>query len=184
LAVAYEFAREALDPHETDEDHIPVIAPESAGRHGAIPLISHRPSLKAELDHIIECLRQYHDEGICWREMAIIYRARFMGEEAVNKLRTAGIPVEWLQEHGRSRRFDPSADSVKIMTLHSSKGLEFPVVAIPGVGSLPLKNSEPADEARLLYVGMTRAMEHLVMTYNSESPFAQKLVAACQRIAA
>jgi hypothetical protein len=184
LAVAYEFAREALDPHEAEEDGIPVIAPESAGRHGAVPLITHRPNLGVEVDYIIECFRQYHDEGIAWREMAIIYRVKFMGEEVMNRLRRAGIPVEWLQGSWESRHFDSSADSVKVMTMHSSKGLEFPVVAIPGVGYLPWKDFDPAEEARLLYVGMTRAMEHLVMTYHAESSFAQKLVTAIERVAA
>jgi len=184
LAVAYEFAKEVFDPHEADEDSIPVVAPESAGRHGVIPLISHHLNLKTELDHIIECFHQYHDEGIAWREMAVIYRVNFMGEEAADRFQRADIPVEWLQKSNQSRHFDSSSDSVKVMTLHSSKGLEFPVVAIPGIGFMPWKDLDPAAEARLLYVGMTRAMEHLVMTYHSESIFAQKLVAAHKRVAA
>lgn len=184
LAVAYEFAKETLDPHEADEDGIPVVAPESAGRHGVVPLIISRPNLKAEIDHIIESFRQYHDEGIAWREMAVIYRIKFMGEEVVNRFSKVGIPVEWLQESREGRHFDASADSVKVMTLHSSKGLEFPVVAIPGLGYLPWKDLDPAEEARLLYVGMTRAMDHLVMTYHADSAFAKKLVEARERVAA
>ncbi len=184
LSVAYEFAKEVLNPHDADEDDIPVVAPESAGRHGIIPLITRRANLNAELDYIVDCFRQYHDEGIRWRDMAVIYRVRFMGEETVEKFRRAGIPVEWLQESNRSRHFNVSSESVKVMTLHSSKGLEFPVVAIPGIGFLPWKDLDPAEEARLLYVGMTRAMDHLVMTYHSESVFAQKLVDAHKRVAA
>lgn len=184
LAVAYEFAKETLNPHDADEDGIPVIAPESAGRHGAIPLISHRLNLTSEIDYIIECLNQYHNDGISWREMTVIYRERFIGKEVVKKFHRAGIPFEWLQESKMSRHFNPSDDSVKVMTMHSSKGLEFPVVAIPGIGYMPQKDSDPAEEARLLYVGMTRAMEHLVMTYHAESAFTQKLVAARERVAA
>ncbi len=184
LALAYEFAKETLNPHDADENGIPVIAPESAGRHGMVPLISHHPNLRAEVDHIIECFRQYHDEGITWREMAIIYRARFMGEEVLNRLLSAEIPAEWLQKSREGRHFDSSADSVKVMTMHSSKGLEFPVVAIPGIGYLPWKDLDHAEEARLLYVGMTRAMEHLVMTFHAESSFAVKLMTARERVAA
>jgi superfamily I DNA and RNA helicase len=184
LAVAYEFAKEALNPHDADEDGIPVIAPESAGRHGMVPVITHRANLKAELDYIGECFRQYHEDGISWKDMAVIYRIRFMGKEAMNRFQRAGIPVEWLQESNQSRHFNASSDSVKVMTLHSSKGLEFPVVAIPGIGFMPCKDFNTAEEARLLYVGMTRAMEYLVMTYHSESTFAQKLLAAYKRVAA
>lgn len=150
--------------------------------HIALPQQS--PDLRAEVDHIIECFRQYHDEGITWREMAIIYRARFMGEEVLNRLLSAEIPAEWLQKSREGRHFDSSADSVKVMTMHSSKGLEFSVVAIPGIGYLPWKDLDHAEEARLLYVGMTRAMEHLVMTFHAESSFAVKLMTARERVAA
>ncbi len=126
---------------------------------------------------------QYHDGGIAWRDMAIIYRADFIGEDVVDRFNRARIPTEWLQKNSKSRHLDSSADSVKVMTLHSSKGLEFQVVAIPAIGYQPM-NSDSTEEARLLYVGMTRAMEHLVMTYHVESAFTRKLVAARERVAA
>jgi DNA helicase-2/ATP-dependent DNA helicase PcrA len=63
-------------------------------------------------------------------------------------------------------------NSVTMMTLHSSKGLEFPVIFIAGMemGLFPLQrnfadNSELEEERRLLYVGMTRAEENLYLTY-------------------
>ena len=34
----------------------------------------------------------------------------------------------------RSGDFDPLADTIKVMTMHASKGLEFPVVAVAGIG--------------------------------------------------
>jgi len=184
LALAYEFAKETIGAHDADEDAIPVVAPESAGRHGIVPILNLLQNLHAEIDYIIKCFRQYHDSGILWREMAVMYRMRFIGEEAVKAFGDAGIPVTWLQENKQTRHFDASLDNVKIMTLHSSKGLEFPVVAIPGIGYLPYKNNDSADEARLLYVGMTRAMDHLVMTYHTQSDFARKLLAARSRLAA
>lgn len=68
-------------------------------------------------------------------------------------------------------------DSVKLMTIHSAKGLEFPVVFIVGLedGYFPHELSkgnemEVEEERRLLYVGMTRAMEKLVIT-NSASRY-------------
>jgi DNA helicase-2/ATP-dependent DNA helicase PcrA len=67
---------------------------------------------------------------------------------------------------------DGSAQSVKMMTLHSSKGLEFPVVFIGGMEEglfpsiKPWEEGEPEDleeERRLCYVGMTRARERLFL---------------------
>ncbi|TDX23345.1 ATP-dependent DNA helicase UvrD [Modicisalibacter xianhensis] len=67
---------------------------------------------------------------------------------------------------------DEFEDGVQLMTLHSAKGLEFPVVFIAGVeeGLFPHKMSmeEPGrleEERRLCYVGVTRAMHKLYLTY-------------------
>ena len=66
---------------------------------------------------------------------------------------------------------DESEDAVVMMTLHSSKGLEFPVVFMPGMenglfpGSASMDDpSKMEEERRLCYVGITRAMRKLYLT--------------------
>jgi DNA helicase-2/ATP-dependent DNA helicase PcrA len=66
-------------------------------------------------------------------------------------------------------------DTVRLMTLHSAKGLEFPVVFLVGLelGLLPHSRSmhapaEMMEERRLFYVGMTRACKHLVLSMSAE----------------
>ena len=59
--------------------------------------------------------------------------------------------------------FQPAADHIHVMTMHVSKGLEFPVVALPGVGHMPAPGEPEKDEARLLYVAATRATQRLVL---------------------
>ncbi len=67
-----------------------------------------------------------------------------------------------------------TSDAVTLMTIHGSKGLEFPVVLLCGVrdGLVPLelkgKDTDVEEERRLLYVAMTRAKEELVMTVSGE----------------
>jgi DNA helicase-2/ATP-dependent DNA helicase PcrA len=72
---------------------------------------------------------------------------------------------------GRSSESSKDAAGVTLLTLHSSKGLEFPEVYLVGFEQdlLPHKNSLEtpgaiAEERRLCYVGMTRAMERLTLT--------------------
>ncbi|MBC5805599.1 MAG: ATP-dependent DNA helicase PcrA [Candidatus Eremiobacter antarcticus] len=67
---------------------------------------------------------------------------------------------------------DESASAVTLMTLHMAKGLEFPVVVLCGLeeGTFPhnralLDPSEVEEERRLCYVGMTRAMDDLYLTF-------------------
>ena len=69
-------------------------------------------------------------------------------------------------------RQEKDEDAIQLMTLHSAKGLEFPVVYIAGCEEelLPHRNSMDSEdgereERRLLYVGMTRAKETLLLSY-------------------
>jgi len=66
---------------------------------------------------------------------------------------------------------DPRTESVKLLTIHAAKGMEFPVVFVSGIeeGLLPVSEAQGSDEVlheerRLLYVAMTRARELLVLT--------------------
>ena len=69
---------------------------------------------------------------------------------------------------------DPRADAISLLTLHAAKGLEFEVVFLAGCerGLLPLwlpgrgpgEGPDPAEERRLLFVGMTRARAHLLLS--------------------
>lgn len=75
-----------------------------------------------------------------------------------------------------------TAEAVTLMTLHGSKGLEFPAVILYGAeqGKIPLENeyyeTDFEEERRLLYVGMTRAKEELILTSaGEESPFLKSL---------
>ena len=68
--------------------------------------------------------------------------------------------------------WNSNSNAVTLMTLHAAKGLEFPVVCITGLemGLIPLQRTsadlnELEEERRLFYVGMTRAMENLYLTY-------------------
>ncbi|MEO6070262.1 MAG: UvrD-helicase domain-containing protein [Chitinophagaceae bacterium] len=76
---------------------------------------------------------------------------------------------------------DPNADTVKLMTIHAAKGLEFPVVFVGGLEETLFPNAmslntreELEEERRLFYVAITRAKGRLYLTYaNTRYKFGQ-----------
>ena len=88
------------------------------------------------------------------------------GEEA-----TLDEFLERVSTQSDTDKYDEADGKVTLMTLHSAKGLEFPVVFMPGMedGLFPSFRSMDTEEGieeerRLCYVGMTRAREKLILT--------------------
>ena len=132
------------------------------------------PSLREEAIKIADLLSAAHQEGHAWGDMAILCRHYSVMFDCAGVLRARGLPH---QVRERSGDFAPLADSIKIMTMHVSKGLEFPVVAIPGLGQMPDPDEDVAGEARLFYVAATRATHKLLVTVSGDGEFGKALSA-------
>ncbi|WP_416221490.1 3'-5' exonuclease [Rhodoferax sp.] len=65
-----------------------------------------------------------------------------------------------------------------MMTMKVSKGLEFPVVALPGAGHMPAagEGEDEEDAAQVFYVAATRSTQRLVMGVGGNGWFVRKLV--------
>jgi len=92
-------------------------------------------------------------------------------EGAVREGRLSGF-LEGVALQSDADAYDDRSSSVTLMTVHLAKGLEFPSVFLTGLeeGLFPIgagnsSADELEEERRLCYVGMTRAREHLVLTY-------------------
>ncbi len=78
---------------------------------------------------------------------------------------------EYTEKLKQEQRRQPDTDSISVLTLHGSKGLEYDVVIIPDVneGLIPYKkavlDAELEEERRMLYVGMTRTRQALFLSY-------------------
>ena len=174
LQTASLVAADLLTAEDKDEDGIPMLKPVSCGRDGEAPLIIRLPSLRAEAARVAELLGAAHQEGHAWGDMAIICRHYSEMDECAGVLRQRGLPHQVRKGAGS---FDPAADTIKVLTMHASKGLEFPVVALVGAGNMPAKGEDEREEAKLFYVGATRATHRLVIGLSGGGRFADRFAA-------
>ena len=135
------------------------------------------------MEYIAEQARRFHDAGMAWKDMAVLFRLNRQGERIASHLARASIPVSLFGKDPAHRKFRPREDTIKLMTFHSSKGLEFPVVFIPFLESLPHMREDVAGEAKLLYVAMTRAMERLMLSHHGHSVFVAEVREALSQTA-
>lgn len=173
LSVARAFASELLTTRNMlEEDGVPVIAPESAGRRGPYPELLHFDTSWQEYNFIIKRIEKEKEQGLCLSDIAIICRTKQQGKNIMKALDQSNISYScWMNS-------DPlfgDKDTLKIVSIHSSKGLEFDFVFIPDLGKMPIQKDAKMEEARLLYVAMTRSINRLVMTHTCSSIFTQRI---------
>jgi DNA helicase-2/ATP-dependent DNA helicase PcrA len=101
-------------------------------------------------------------------EMAVLVRTKAQRKEILEALGRSAIPCRAV---GEDEPHDPRSEKVAVMTMHAAKGREFEVVFVAGVepGLLPLeiqgRETDSAEERRLLYVALTRAKRLLVISH-------------------
>ncbi|OZA56095.1 MAG: DNA helicase II, partial [Acidovorax sp. 17-64-282] len=184
LQTANAIAGDLLTAEDRDDDGIPLVKPVSCGRDGPEPIVINLPTLPEQAAKIAELLQGAHADGFAWGDMAVLCRDAKARDLCASTLAKRGVPEQNRLGPGD---YDPLANSVKIMTMKVSKGLEFPVVAIPGVerlehmgaeatepgeGAQALSEAEAQarrDAARVLYVAATRATQRLVLGTDQRS---------------
>lgn len=171
LQTASLIAADLLKPDDKDDDGIPVLAPISCGRDGHAPVVIRLPSLRDEARKIAELLSAAHQEGCAWGDMAVICRHHVVMDECAAVLRLRRLPHQVRKGAGS---FDPTADTIKVLTMHASKGLEFALVALPGIGRMPDAGHSETDEARLFYVAATRATRTLYITLSGKGGYMER----------
>ena len=175
LSVARAFASELLDAQAGEDDGVPLIAPESAGRRGAVPELIRADSAGAELATLVSQIRDELAHGRHLDDIAVIYRFNWQGEKLRAALEQADFACRLADDKGGKGSLFLVKDSVKLISMHSSKGLEFPLVIIPHLGQMPKAGEDEVYEARLLYVAMTRATERLVLIHHEDSVFSKRI---------
>lgn len=185
LALAAHCAHGLLqgDGRVRGDDEPALVQPASAGRRGPWPVLQQARHAREEAEWVLERVQQSRREGLAWHDMALLARTRAGLAPFERALAAAGVPLQSMAAQA-FRRFDWAADTVRLLTLHSAKGLEFPWVAVVGLQALPLRDESPEDAMRLLYVGMTRATRQLVLSASGRSPMTERVQRALHEVQA
>ena len=149
------------------------VKPSLIDRQGSYPVLRGFSNILQEAIYIKNLIKNSLIKNYELRDIAIIARTKTVLEQINNEL-SKEIKCNYYSD---GINFD--TQDVKLLTMHSIKGLEFKVVIIAGVseGVIPNKyalnenrdvNYTETMERKLLYVGMTRATERLYMSYHRE----------------
>lgn len=161
LQCAHRLAGGMLEAEDAgDDDAIPLLQPLSCGRQGPEPIVVESLGLSARASRIASLLADQHSQGYAWGEMAVICRHYEEMDAVADALARLGLPHRVRKKSGQ---FSPAQDAIQVISMHASKGLEWPVVAV--VGSL-VEHQNPEDterEARLIYVAATRGTQRLIV---------------------
>lgn len=115
------------------------------------------------------------ERSISAGNVAVLYTRRFQMGSVCNALKAEGIAFQ-VAIPREADQLDMTEDSVKVMTVHSAKGLEFEAVFLCGLEYLPgLDAPGGPQQARTGYVGATRAKDQLVITYSKDNPYLQRI---------
>jgi hypothetical protein len=157
--------RDLLAARDSDDDGIPLVTPVGGGGSGPRPRVIKCASLAEEADFIAARFREANHNGTPWNQMAVIYRSYpTVGKEVLAALRRHKLPVTYHAE----ATFAADENTIKVLNMHVCKGLEFAMVAIPGAGQLKLAEGDGDEDARLLYVAMTRAKRELIICQSGD----------------
>ena len=156
------------------------IDPEACGISGPAPVVRVKQSFNDEVAFAAKCIKKWRKDGIALNDIGVFYAEKWQGSKLDRQLNDQGIPCHWAWNGQHKAQYDARRNKVLLTTIHSAKGLEFSRVILVGVGSLGMDPGRIETNAKLLYVGMTRAREGLVVTASKTTRFVEALrEAAC-----
>lgn len=182
LALAMQCAQGIVSEKAESDEEMQTVQPSSAGRRGPMPVLVTTTSGRLEATLIAERIAAAVADGISPGDIAVLCRIKKHMD-----LIAQAIAQQHIRCHSMNSPdftgFDWASPSVKLITLHSAKGLEFPLVFIAGLDCMPWMGEPLEEELRLLYVGMTRATEKLVLTAAGGSAIVNRVKTSLEAVA-
>lgn len=161
-------------------DSTDIIHPKATSREGKLPLLMGFSTVDQEASWVAGEILRLIATGENPGDIAILYRVKQYNnirylDILTGKLASLGISMSWVSRTRESKAsYVPDPERVNILTLDSSKGLDFKTVFIINCQNSPLSIEEDKDrEASLMYIGMTRAIEMLYLTWSGVSEYTE-----------
>lgn len=157
--------------------------------NGPAPLLKRFKTQEAIEDYLISDIAECIDTGEFKRsEIAVLYDDKVYGPRGfaydnralpmrvLNKLERAGIPAVWVSQDVRAKEmFDITTDRVFLISIHSSKGLDFDLVYLIGMDHIRFAEATKDTLISLVYVAMTRAKYRLVVPHVEETDLLRRM---------
>jgi hypothetical protein len=175
LALAMHCAQGLLAEKIDPDTDMQTVKPLTAGRRGELPVLIEAANGKQEAALIAERVAGACADGISAGDIAVLCRKKHMDGIAL-ALKERDIPCQSMNQPGfRAFEWNRTTPDVKLVTIQSAKGLEFQLIFIAGLDTMPSFNESLEDALQLLYVGMTRATEKLVLSCAGNSVVVQRV---------
>lgn len=157
------------------------IEPDTTLRSGLTPVLCYCSNFEEELNKITDEIKRIHKNGVSYQDICVLYPQGISKD--VNYLQTMElafekhcIPYFSMSKNSNSKsKFKVNDKSVKLSSIHSSKGLDFKYVFIIGLNDKMIDYGYYRSK-KLLYVGMTRARDYLFITYCVNNKITDSLV--------
>ncbi|EIE5227772.1 NERD domain-containing protein [Escherichia coli] len=173
LHFAYAFSREYFEKHQNRE--ISFVQPQAGGEEGTEPEILRCASESDEAVQVVGWLEKRYTLCGHWSDMAVLCPAEFSVKHLKEVMTQRGIPYATCFDSEGKKKYSRRKDVVHLLTYQSSKGLEFPYVAVINASFV---HSGAADESEVipaLYVAFTRATRELLVTCYRENSISRHL---------
>jgi hypothetical protein len=181
----YEFTQRFLEKEKKPEQQLAL----DLAFRGEVPLLRAFGSADEVEDFLVADLAEAVGTGEYKRsEIALIYDDKvYSGEHfaydnralpmrLLRRLDEAGIPATWVSQDVRSKEmFDVTTDRVSLISIHSSKGLDFDLVYLVGMDRIHVTDKTWPNIRMLTYVAMTRAKYRLVIPYVEETELIKRI---------
>lgn len=184
LLTATKFAKmEVPIPTDGDDSIDQTLFPEIAtNRHGEFPRMIQKSFAEEEISYIVtEIENLIENEGLLFSDIGVLL-ASDIDKNFPNLFETAFVnkfgsnKLYWATRDRDSKiNLDVFSPTTKLLTVESSKGLEFRAVFFVGVDAMPRASRDEEAERKLVYVGMTRAQDILYILHKSKKGFAVEI---------